>query len=159
CIDAERDVYKLDLVEWVLSAGQKPIKRPLPSQRLVQITRHLRQASLRIPAARLSDNDRQHLTRLMQTALQNSEEHLRARFRPNFEDALRHVGIVPRNPPEETAYRKIIEELLDRITAVGFFTFGDLRDTLSRNSLKMQDLADPQEFVKGDPLLRLDRRL
>ena len=65
----------------------------------------------------------------------------------------------PRNPPEETAFRKMIEELLDRITAAGFFTFGDLRDAISRNSLKMADLADPQEFVRGDPLLRLDRRL
>ena len=64
-----------------------------------------------------------------------------------------------RNPPEETAFRKMIEELLDRIIAVGFFTFSDLRDVISRNNLKLPDLADPQEFVRGDPLLRLDGRL
>jgi len=159
CIDTERDVYKLDLVEWVLSAFKRPIKRPLPSQRLVQVARHLRAASQRIPLARLSDADRQHLTRLMQTALHQSEQQLRARLRPIFADALHDVGLVAANPPEETAFRKMIEELLDRITAVGFFTFGDLRDVISRNSLKLPDLVDPQEFVRGDPLLRLDRRL
>src|SRR5262249_12858969 len=35
CLDHERDVYKLDLVECILSGGRRPIKRPLPSQRLV----------------------------------------------------------------------------------------------------------------------------
>jgi hypothetical protein len=159
CIDAEREVFKLDLVEWVLSLGRRPIKRPLPSQRLVQMTRHLHEAAQRIPLARLSDADRQHLTRLMQSAQQASEQQLRVRFRPIFADALNDAGLAASNPPEETAFRKMIEELLDRITAVGFFTFSDLRDAISRNSLKMADLADPQEFVRGDPLLRLDRRL
>jgi hypothetical protein len=159
CIDQERDVYKLDLVEWVLSAGKRPIKRPLPSQRLVQMTRHLRAASQRIPAARLSDADRQHLTGLIQGALSRGEEQLRARFRPILTDALHDVGLVAANPPEETAFRKVIEELLDRIIETGFFTFGDLRDVIARNNLKLPDLADPQEYVRGDPLLRLDRWL
>src|SRR5438132_3301335 len=53
----------------------------------------------------------------------------------------------------------MIEELLDRITEYGFFTFSDLRDTVSRNQFKLPDLADPQAFWQGDPLLRLDRRL
>jgi hypothetical protein len=159
CIDHERDVYKLDAVEWVLSAGKRPIKRPLPSQRLVQIARHLVNANQRIPAARLNAADRDHLSKLMQAALQQSEERLRARFRPVFADAFHDVGLVARNPPEETAFRKMIEELLDRIVEEGFFTFSDLRDVLSRNKLKLPDLDDPQEFVRGDPLLRLDRRL
>ena len=159
CIDHERDVYKLDVVEWVLTAGRKPIKRPLPSQRLVQMTRHLHSASLRIPAARLSDSYRQHLTRLMQSAMHQSEERLRTRFRPILADALHDVGLRGSSLPEQTAFRKMIEELLDRIIEEGFFTFGDLRDVISRNSLKLPDLADPQEFVRGDPLLRLDRRL
>jgi hypothetical protein len=159
CIDHERDVYKLDLVEWVLSAGKKPIKRALPSQRLVQMTTHLHTASQRIPACRLNDTDRQHLTRLMNAALSGSEERLRARFRPIFIDAFHDVGLAARNPPEETAFRKMIEELLDRIIAHGFFNFSDLRDSISRNNLKLPDLDDPQEFVRGDPLLRLDRRL
>src|SRR5262249_42899312 len=44
-------------------------------------------------------------------------------------------------------------------TEYGFFTFSDLRDTVSRNQFKLPDLADPHAFWQGDPLLRLDRRL
>jgi hypothetical protein len=159
CLDHEKDVYALDVVEWVISAGKRPIKRPLPSQRIVRITKHLRSAAERLTGARLLDSDRQHLSRLMQTALKQTEERLRERFRPILTAAFHDVGLEPRNLPERTAFHKIIEELLDRISAYGFLTFSDLRDSISRNQLKMPDLADPQEFVRGDMLLRLDRRL
>src|SRR2546423_14646068 len=49
CIDHERDVYKLDAVEWLLSAGNRPINRPLPSQRLGQKTRDPGHATPSIP--------------------------------------------------------------------------------------------------------------
>lgn len=158
-IDHEREIYSLDVIEWALSGGKRPIKRPLPAQRLVRITKHLRSAAARLTQARLSDEKRQHLARLMQTALSRTENRLRDLFRPVLNDALTGVGLQPSNVPERTAFLKMIEELLDRIIEVGFLTFSDLRDTLSRNQLKMPDLADPQQFVRGDPLLRLDRRL
>src|SRR5262249_4762454 len=47
----------------------------------------------------------------------------------------------------------------DRISEYGFITFSDLRDAVARNSVKLADVADASEFVRGDPLLRLDRRL
>jgi hypothetical protein len=158
-VDHEREIYSLDLVEWILSAGRRPIKRPLPSQRLVRITKHLRAAAARLTQARLSDEERQHLARLMQVALERCEERLRTVFRPVLTDALTVAGLQPGNLPERVAFTKMVEEMLDRIIDVGFLTFSDLRDTLSRNQLKMPDLSDPQEFVRGDPLLRLDRRL
>jgi PAS domain-containing protein len=159
CLDHERSIYTLDVVEWFLSGGKRPIKRPLPSQLLVRIIKHLRSAAQRLTGARLSDQDRQHLARLLQAALRQSEERLRVRFRPILTDAMLDVGLQPANPAERTAFQKMIEELLDRITEFGFVTFSDLRDVISRNQLKMPDPADPQEFVRGDPLLRLDRRL
>jgi hypothetical protein len=159
CLDHERDIYALDLVEWGLSGGKRPIKRPLPSQRLVRISKHLRNAAQKLTMARLSDADRSHLARLLEEALQRSEERLRARIRPIVMDAFYDVGLQPSNLPERTALQKVVEELLDRITTIGFVTLSDLRDTISRNQLKLPDLAEPQEFVRGDPLLRLDRRL
>jgi hypothetical protein len=158
-VDHERDIYALDLVTWVATGGRRPIKRPLPSQRLVRITKHLRSAAQRLTEARLSDEERQHLARLLQTALYHCEERLRGRFRPVLTDALVSVGLQPSNPPERTAFARMIEEMLDRIVELGFLTFSDLRDTISRNQLKMPDLSDAPEFVRGDPLLRLDRRL
>src|SRR5438132_3310713 len=91
--------------------------------------------------------------------MRQSEDRLRERFRPVLKDAFHDVGLVAANPPEQVALQKIIEELLDRITEYGFFTFADLRDTISRNQLKLPDLADPYSYWRGDPLLRLDRRL
>jgi hypothetical protein len=158
-IDNEREIYTLDIVEWLLSGGKRPIKRPLPSQRLVRITKHLRSAAARLTQARLSDEERSHLARLMQNALHRCEERLRTCFRPVLQDALSGAGFQASNLPERTALAKMIEEMLDRIVEVGFLTFSDLRDIISRNQLKMPDLSDPQEFIRGDPLLRLDRRL
>jgi hypothetical protein len=158
-VDNERDIYALDVVTWLTSGGRRPIKRALPSQRLVRITKHLRSAAQRLTQARLTDEERQHLARLLQSALHHCEERLRSRFRPVLTDALLSVGLTPSNPPERTALACMIEEMLDRIVELGFLTFSDLRDTISRNQLKMPDLQDPQEFLRGDPLVRLDRRL
>jgi hypothetical protein len=159
CLDHEREIYTLDLVEWLLSGGKRPVKRPLPGLKLVRVYGHLRSAVQRLTMARLSDVDRQHLNDLLQKALVGSEERLRERFRPVLSAVLEDVGLRPRNPPEAVAFRKLVEELLDRIKDYGFLTFGDLRDAISRNQLKLPDLADPQEFLRGDALARLDRRL
>jgi hypothetical protein len=159
CVENERKLYALDLVEWLVSAGKRPIKRPLSSLQIVHITKHLRSAAFRLTMARVSDEDRQRLAKLLQSALQSSEERLRDRFRPILEGAFYDVGLVAASPPEQVALHKMIEELLDRITEHGFFTFSDLRDTVSRNQFKLPDLPDPHSFWQGDPLLRLDRRL
>ncbi len=159
CHENGRKLYALDLVEWVLSAGKRPIKRPLNLLQSVHNTNHLRSAVRRLTMARVSDEDRQRLARLLQNALQGSEERLRGRVRPILQDAFSDVGLSATNPPEQVALRKMIEELLDRLTETGFFTFSDLRDTVSGNQLKLPDLADPNAFLRGDPLLRLDRRL
>ena len=159
CVDSEREVYALDLVEWLLSIGKRPIKRPLSGQRVVRITRHLRSAVGRLLSTRLSEVDRQHLGHLMEEALRLHEKRLRDRFRPVLTAGLLDVGLKPANAPEQAAFDKLVEELLDRIIEYGFFTFSDLRDAISRNNLKLPDLADPVELVRGDPLLRLDRLL
>ena len=159
CLDQERDTYALDLVEWVLTAGKRPIKRPLPSQRVVRKTKHLRSAAQLLARARLSDGDRAHLARLLQTALDRSEQALCDRFRPMLTETFQDVGLQPASPPERVAFHKLIDELLDRIIEYGFLTFGDLRDAISRNQLKLPDLREPDDFLRGDPLLRLDGRL
>jgi hypothetical protein len=159
CLDHEREIFTLDLVECVLSGGRRPIKRPLPSQRLVRITKHLRAASGLLQDVRLSDTDRSHLSRLLQSALHKSEDSLRARFAPVLTTAMEDVGLRPRTPTERAAFDKMVAELLDRIIQYGYLTFGELRDTISRNQLKLPDVSEPEHFVRGDPLIRLDRRL
>ncbi|HUY93362.1 MAG TPA: hypothetical protein VMV10_31840 [Pirellulales bacterium] len=159
CIDFERDVYKLDLVEWIISRGRLPIQRRLPGQREVLMSKHLRVALRRSVKARLPERDRRRLVSLLERAVADAERRLRDRFRPVIDDALEQVGLRPGNLPEQVARRKLVEELLDRIVADGFLTMSDLRDAVSRNQLKLPDLSGGEDFRSGDELLRADRQL
>lgn len=159
CLDSEQKTYTLDVLEWVWSAGHKPIRRELESQKFVRVPAHLRSATHRLTAARLNDADRQALFGLLKDALNKTEERLRERFRPTLTDALHDAGLRPTSLPEQAALAKTVEELLDRISATGFLTFADLRDAIARGHVKLPDLGSPDEYLRGDLLLRLDRRL
>ena len=159
CVDYERDIYAVDLVEWFVSAFRQPIKRLLPLQADVLLVKHLRNAANRLGNARLGDDDRRRLAILLRSAIHHCEERLRERLRPILTDALEEVGFRPANYPEEVARRKMVEEMLDRVTERGFLTMGDVRDAISRNQLKLPDLSGPGTFLLGDQLIRLNRQL
>ncbi|MBU4271305.1 MAG: hypothetical protein KKA28_05525 [Planctomycetes bacterium] len=159
CVDHEREVYTVDLVEWAKSFGRRPLKRSLPAQRDVLMLKHLRSAAGRLAVVRISDGLRRQLARLVHDAMERVEARLRRRLRPRIDAALDEVGLKGRNPPEQVARKKLVEELLDHISERGFLTMGDLRDAISRNNLKLPDLAEPLDFLRGDQLLRADRRL
>jgi hypothetical protein len=159
CLDRERTIYKVDLVEWALSLGRKPINRPLPAQDEVLVSRYLRVAARKLSRSRLTDRDRGRLAPLLRDALDRVQADLRRQFRPRIARALEHAGMTPRNLPERVAARKLTEELLDKIAGRGFLAIGDLRDAVSGNNLKLPDLAGPAEFFRGDRLLRADRAL
>jgi len=84
---------------------------------------------------------------------------MRTRLRPLASETLHSVGLTPGNIPQLIAFRKMTEELLDCVKVRGFFTMGDLRDTLSRSNLKLSDLSGPMEFFAGDKLLKADYQL
>ncbi len=159
CRDHEETIYALDAAEWLLSAGRRPIRRPLDSERFVRVPAQLRKATHRLTAARLSDADRQALAALLRGALDRAEARLRERFRPVLTDALHDAGLQPATLPERAALEKTVEELLDRISASGFLTFADVRDAIARGQMKLPDLSGGPEYLGGDPLLRLDKRL
>jgi hypothetical protein len=159
CVDSERGIYAVDVVEWALSLGAKPIKRPLPNYREVAIVRHLRRALDRMRRVRVLDTDRERLTELLRHAVRHREKLMRQRFRPLLVDAMNQAGFLPQNVPEQIGRDKLVEELLDRTVQNGHFNMGNLRDGLSRNKLKMPDLKGPAEFFTGDPLIRLNRKL
>jgi hypothetical protein len=159
CLDHEQTIYALDVGEWVVSLGHKPVRRKLDSQRFVRVPAQLRAATRRLTAARLSDADRQALGALLRDALNRAEDRLRAKFRPVLTEVLHDAGLRPTNLPEQVALGKTVEELLDRISSTGFLTFADLRDALARGQMKLPDLTGPNEYLGRDPLLRLDKRL
>ena len=69
CVDHEREIYTVDLVEWALSWGRRPIKRRLPSQRDVLMLKHLRSAARRLAVVRISDEQRRQLAGLLHDAI------------------------------------------------------------------------------------------
>jgi len=159
CVDHEREVSVISLSSWVFSLGRIPIKRALPNQREVLMSKHLRSATARLPTTALSAAEQNSLSRLLRAAAESAEEQLRHRLRPLLNTALERVGLDPLNVPERVARRKLIEEMCDVIVQRGFMTIGNLRDTMSRNNLKLFDLETPQQVIQGDQLLRADRQL
>lgn len=159
CVDHEREVSKVDLVGFLVSFGKKPLKRPLPNQREVLMSKHLRSATARLPTTGLTARQRESLSRLLHRAAKLAEEQLRRRMRPLLEETFRRVGLEPKNVPERVARRKLIEELSDVVVQRGFLTIGSLRDAMSRNELKLFDLETGQDVLKGDQLLRADWEL
>jgi hypothetical protein len=158
CIDHEREIYSLDVVDWMLSLGRRPVKRLLPNHQSVLMTRHLRKAVGRLASLRLAVDDRRQLASLLHHAVDRSEEQLRHRLRPVVAAALDRVDLRPHNFPERIARAKLVEELLDLVVERGFFTMADLRDAVSRNNVKLPDLNGPGEFFFGDRLIRTNRR-
>jgi hypothetical protein len=159
CVDNERELYAVDLVEWVVSWFHRPIKRRLFDQPLVLTVKHLRSAAARLPAVRMPDEQRHRLGELLQSAVHHAECRLRQTLRPKLLVALDAVGLCPASVAEAVSRDKVVEELLDRIVETGRLAIGDIRDGLARNRLKLPDLSGPVEFFAGDPLIRINRRL
>jgi hypothetical protein len=158
CIDYERDLYALDMVEWVASFGRKKIKREVPLQAEVLLVKHLRQAAGRLARVQIGDEERRRLAILLRAAIHHAEDRLREKIRPILTDSLVEVGFKPANQPEQVSLRKIVEELLDRVTERGFINMGDLRDAVSRNQVKLED-ATPLHTLLGDKLIKANRKL
>jgi hypothetical protein len=159
CVDFERGVFKLDVPAWVRSGGRQPLKRPVPCQREVLMIKHLHAAALRLKSVRVSPAARQQLALLLDVASKRTQARMAENLRPRIVKTLEEVGLVPRNLPERVAQLKVVEELIDRITDRGYLAMGDLRDTISRNNLKLRDLPGFRSLLSGDQLLEADRRL
>ncbi|HWO17877.1 MAG TPA: hypothetical protein VNO30_03850 [Kofleriaceae bacterium] len=158
CLVAEREVRVVDAVEWALSRGKRPIVRSLPATREVKIAKHVRAATAKIAASGLDGEALDRLSAALHAMARLAEDQVRTVLRPKLEAALDAVGLHPHNVPERVSEKTLVDELLDRAVTVGRLTIGDLRDALSRNELKLPDLA-LADLRAGDPLLRADALL
>jgi hypothetical protein len=159
CLDHERVTYRVDLVKWIVSRGRRPLRRPLTSVREVMMAKHLASGAARLVYVRLSGAERQRLEGLLEEAADLAEHQMRHRMRPAIRQTLLEVGAVPQSIPEQVAFDKLIEESLDCIAERGYLTMAYLRDAISRNDLKLDDLSGPRDLIRGDHLLRADDRL
>ena len=159
CLDHERTIYQVDLVKWIMSRGKRDLRRPLTNTREVMMAKHLVSSASRLVYVRLSGPEREQLSRLLHEAKDLAEEQMRSRMRSAIHETILEVGLQPKSVPEKVALDKMVEESLDCIAERGYLTMGYLRDAISRNDLKLPDLTDPKDLVRGDHLLRTDDRL
>jgi hypothetical protein len=159
CLAAEKAIGKVDLVDWFLSFGRRPVARLLPATRPIRVARALADAAKKLPRVHLAEAERARLGELLVAARERADEVIRGALRPTIVAALREVGLRAESVPGQVASAKLVEELLDQATAHGFLGLGLLRDALSRNQLKLEDLRGPGELLGGDALLGADRRL
>ena len=155
----EKEHRAVDVATWILSRGKRPIVRDLAATRELRVARSLHAALARAHYARLASADRKPLTESLSAAARRGDELARNALRPRIEGVIERVGLKATSAPERLARDKLVEELLDQCLDGGFLTFPQLRDAISRNHLKLDDLSGGQELLHGDALLKADAEL
>jgi hypothetical protein len=157
--DFSREVYTVDLPEFLRTLGRRPIRRKLPLARPVMVLMTLRKAYQQLMRAGLTEAEQNRLAQLLHQEIHRHEQEIRRQFQPIVTDTLNRCGLIPQNRVETIARDKLVAELLDRVCERGYLRIGDLRDAIARNQLKLPDLRGPWEFFQGDALLRTDAQL
>ena len=155
----ERPNRAVSVATWMFSRGKRPIVRDLPSTRELRVARYLQVAAKMVRHTRVGAADRKLLGKLLDWATDRADANVRAALRPKLLAVFEQVGLVAASAPEQLARHKLIEELLDEVVTRGFISFASLRDALSRNQLKLQDLSGGRELISGDALLKADAAL
>jgi hypothetical protein len=157
--DYSREIYAVEIPEYIRTLGRRPVRRHLPHARPVMMLMAFRKAHKHLLRSKLGEPEQLRIDRLMHHEIHRREHAIRHEFAPIIVSTLTAAGLVPTNRVEEVARDKLVAELLDRICERGYLRLGDLRDGVARNQLKLQNLRGPGEFVSGDPLLRADTGL
>jgi hypothetical protein len=157
--DFSREVYAVELPEYIRTLGRRPVRRHLPHARPVLVLMTFRKAHKQLLLSGLGEQEQLRLDRLLHDEIHRREHAIRHEFTPILAAALHSAGLIPATRVEEVARDKLVAELLDRVCDHGYLRIGDLRDGIARNQLKLPDLNGPGEFVGGDPLLRADTAL
>ena len=168
-VDSRKVYFKISLFTWLFSFGSKSLKTPLPALSRLKKIRSLRAIQKRIYNLQLRKYEVGLLIDLMKNTFHNEESEIREHYRPLLEKAFIEAGLQPQindsegteivSQRESVALYKMQAEILDLFVDKGYVHMTDLRDIISRNQLKMNDLRSPKEFIFGDQLLRLDKKV
>ncbi|MEI7924181.1 MAG: hypothetical protein WCJ40_19910 [Planctomycetota bacterium] len=157
--ESERPIYVVDWGGYLRSLGSQPARRMLPDVRYVLMLRHLRTALGRLPDLNIEESIKRVFRRLLEQSIHHTECKFRDFVRPILEETLEESGFRPANMPERVAVKSVVDQLIDQAVEHGYFGQGHLRDTLSRNSMKMPDLVSLGEWWSGDRLLKANKML
>ena len=152
------DLCRVDVVEWALSAGRRSVERDLPQASRVAVLRSLRKARDRVDGAALAPHQRDALAARLDGAIAFSGGLVRAAIVPAIQEALAQGDLPTPDAVAQVGAEKLAAELADRIVAKGSASMAELRDAISRNDARLDDVSGPRSWL-GDPLLRADRHL
>ena len=153
-VDLGGELYAVDPAGWASTFGRRPLLRKLTLSRLALLHQRLLKVKQHVGTAGLPPVELGGLQALLEPEIRTAELALRAAVEPIIHRVFEESGLRADDIVERIALPKIVDELLDLTVAQGFFRFGDLRDALARNQLKVPDLAGPGEFFFGDALLK-----
>lgn len=159
CVSFEQPGFLVDVPSWIFSWGRRPIVRPREASRTLSVARHIEAARDKSDRLEQPKQPRQKITSLLSRAQENSHEMVRSALRPRIERTLMHVGLRHTSGPEKQGRDNLVFELLDQVVDRGFVSLSQWRDGVSRNELKLPDLASMSQLVRGDALLLADERL
>ena len=155
----ERVQGTVDVASWIVSRGKKKVVRSLPATRELRVARYFAATGAKLRHVRIGGPDRKLLAKLLTQAQRRADKKVRVALKPRIDAALDEVKLLAMSGPERLARDKVVEELLDQIIDAGYLSFDGVRDALSRNMLKLDDLAGVGELWSGDVLLEMDRKL
>lgn len=158
-VAVEKQPRAVDPAAWILSLGKRPAIRALPATKELRLARLLRNATARAHHIRLAPWEQKPIAHAIMLAQNRAEQLARCALRPLIQATLDKVGLRATNTPERLASNKLIEELLDHALDAGFISFSQLRDAISRNQLKLDDLSGAKELWHGDALIQADAHL
>lgn len=150
-----------ELCPWgfVLSFGKTPIRRSLPGVELLSARNSLLKARLLILRSEMNETVVGAIVSRIEKSVHNLENQVREAFAPRFFEAMDEADFAPTHLVEKAARSAIVEDMVDRLLQARQLSFGDLRDILARNEMKLPDLNGILGWLKGDPLRRLDKAL
>lgn len=182
-VDSEKEYFRLNILRWLFTFGKQPLRKPLVYLPLMKKLRALKSIEKRLHTLKAPKRDIEAFAKVILLAFRSIEKQAREKLGRVISDLLRQVEIKPRpvELPEEAnssllhsasqtavlrgvqqdriAFHKIRDEILDLLVNKYHTIFSDLRDVISRNDLMLHDLRGPGEFVMGDQLLHLDKKM
>ena len=144
---------------WLLSFGTKPFRRDLPGVGLLSAHSDLVKAKAAIFRSDLKLEWIKEIADAIDHFAHHIEKQTSAFFTPVFHRAFEMAGFEPKTLAESAALDCVIEEMVERLLDTRQLSFGDIRDILARNELKMPDIDGPMQWFRGDRLMALDRSL
>jgi len=144
---------------WLISLGKAQIRKSLPGVELLSARSSLLKARLLILRSDLEETVIGAIITNLEASVQQLEKQIRDTFSPRFQKAMEEASFAPTHLVEKAARDAIIEDMVERLLQSRQLSFGDLRDILARNELKLPDLTGVSGWWHGDPLRKLDKAM